>query len=187
MQYTTDELKAILDKHAKWLRNEEGGERADLRWANLRSANLSWADLRSADLSSADLRSANLRSADLSSANLSSANLRSANLSSADLRSADLSSADLRSANLRSADLSSANLSWADGQYALASLGRHQAIAAGGYISIGCERHTYQKWLDSYQEIGKLNGYTDAEISRYGAWIKLATDWLIEAEKEQEA
>ena len=53
---TKEELKEILDKHAKWLRNEDGGESADLRSADLRSA-----DLRSADLSYADLRSADLR------------------------------------------------------------------------------------------------------------------------------
>ncbi len=34
------ELKNILDKHGKWVRNEEGGERADLRSADLRSADL---------------------------------------------------------------------------------------------------------------------------------------------------
>jgi hypothetical protein len=65
-------LIEILEKHKKWLNDEEGGERyscayvADLRSANLRSANLS-----GADLSSADLRSADLSSADLSCANLS--------------------------------------------------------------------------------------------------------------------
>lgn len=32
-------LKEILAKHLKWLRNEDGGERADLSWANL-----SWAE-----------------------------------------------------------------------------------------------------------------------------------------------
>jgi len=78
---------------------------ADLRFADLSSANLSSANLRSADLRSANLRYANLRSADLSFADLSSANLRSADLSSANLRSADLRSADLSSADLRSADL----------------------------------------------------------------------------------
>ncbi len=69
------ELKNILDKHGKWLRNEENGERANLRYANLRSA-----DLRSADLRYANLRYANLRSADLRSADLRSADLRSADL-----------------------------------------------------------------------------------------------------------
>lgn len=44
------ELKYILDKHGKWIRNEEGGERANLSYANLRSANLSYADLRYANL-----------------------------------------------------------------------------------------------------------------------------------------
>jgi hypothetical protein len=62
------ELKDILDKHGKWLRNEEGGERANLSSANLSSANLSSADLSSANLRFADLSSADLRSADLRSA-----------------------------------------------------------------------------------------------------------------------
>ena len=42
---TKDELIEVLDKHLKWLRGEEGGERADLHGADLRSANLSSANL----------------------------------------------------------------------------------------------------------------------------------------------
>jgi hypothetical protein len=99
--YTLEQLKKILAKHAEWIKDNSKGE----------MANLSSADLRLADLSSADLRWANLRSADLRSADLSSADLRWANLSWADLSSANLSSADLSWADLRSADLSSANLS----------------------------------------------------------------------------
>jgi hypothetical protein len=114
-KYTEKELREIIENHAKWLRNEDGGIRADLSsadlsYANLSSANLSYANLSSADLSYANLSSANLSSADLSSADLSYANLSSANLSSADLSYANLSSANLRSANLSSADLSYANL-----------------------------------------------------------------------------
>jgi uncharacterized protein YjbI with pentapeptide repeats len=88
---------------------------ANLRYADLSYADLSSANLRSADLSYANLRYADLRSADLSHANLSYANLSSADLSYADLSYADLRSADLRYANLRSADLSYANLSYANG------------------------------------------------------------------------
>src|SRR5574343_589579 len=50
------DLKDILDKHGKWLKNEDGGCRANLSSANLSSADLSSADLSSADLSYADLR-----------------------------------------------------------------------------------------------------------------------------------
>jgi len=103
--FTKEELKLKLELHLKWLKNEVGGERV-----NLRSADLSYADLRSADLRSADLRSADLRSADLSSADLRSADLRSADLSYADLSSANLRYADLSYANLRSANLRSADL-----------------------------------------------------------------------------
>ena len=105
MKISAEKLQEIIESHGRWLRNEEGGERANLRSADLSSADLSGADLRSADLSSADLYCADLSSADLSGADLRSANLRSADLSGADLRGADLRSADLRSADLRSADL----------------------------------------------------------------------------------
>ncbi len=72
------ELKAIIYKHAKWVIGEDGGERADLRCANL-----SGADMRSADLSSANLNGADLRNADLYGADLRNANLNSANLNGA--------------------------------------------------------------------------------------------------------
>ena len=84
-----NKLKDVLDKHLKWLRDEDGGERA----------NLSWADLSGADLSGADLSRANLSRADLSRADLSGADLSWSNLSGADLSRADLSGADLSRAS----------------------------------------------------------------------------------------
>ena len=44
------DIKLILEKHAKWIRGEDGGERADLCNVNLRNANLSNANLRGANL-----------------------------------------------------------------------------------------------------------------------------------------
>ena len=76
-------LKDILDKHLKWLRGEDGGERA----------NLFRADLSRADLSGANLYGANLFGANLYGASLSRANLYGANLYGADLSRADLSRA----------------------------------------------------------------------------------------------
>ena len=91
---TSIDLKKILDKHGKWLRDEEGGE----RWSCAIGADLSGANLSGANLSGANLSCANLSGANLSDANLSGANLRCANL-----RCADLSDADLRYANLSDA------------------------------------------------------------------------------------
>ena len=78
----TDELKIILEKHQKWLNNDDG-ERADLHGADLRGADLSGADLRYADIRDADLRRAELSDADLSGADLRDADLRRADLSGA--------------------------------------------------------------------------------------------------------
>ncbi len=64
-----EKLNEILKLHRDWLVDVEGGERANLRYANLRYANLSDANLRRANLSGADLRRANLSGADLSGAN----------------------------------------------------------------------------------------------------------------------
>ena len=67
---TKTELNVILDKHKKWLNNEDGGKRADLSDANLRGADLYGADLIGVNLRGADLRNANLRGADLRDADL---------------------------------------------------------------------------------------------------------------------
>lgn len=92
------ELKAIIYKHAKWARGEDGGKRADLCGANLRDANLRDADLRGADLRDANLCNANLCNANLYDANLRGANLHGANLCGANLCSANLCGADLSGA-----------------------------------------------------------------------------------------
>ena len=103
-------LKECLEKHLKWLKNEDGGERADLYGADLREADLYEADLREADLREADLYEADLRGADLRGANLREADLLGANLLGANLRGANLLGANLRGANLLGASLRGANL-----------------------------------------------------------------------------
>lgn len=55
---TNDELKKIIEKHEKWLKDQDGGERANLYNANLRDA-----DLRCANLCCVELCGANLRGA----------------------------------------------------------------------------------------------------------------------------
>ena len=90
MKISKEQLQEIITSHGKWLRNEEGGQRADLRGADLCGVDLREADLRGADLCEADLRDADLRGADLSGADLSGADLRDAYLNSADLSSAYL-------------------------------------------------------------------------------------------------
>ena len=73
-----DKLKEILDKHKLWLDNKAGGERADLRNADLSNAYLSYANLSNAYLSNADLSNADLRNAYLSYADLRNAYLSNA-------------------------------------------------------------------------------------------------------------
>ena len=85
-----EKLKEILERHRKWLNNEDGGERAYLCEANLCGANLYGANLRGAYLCGANLYGANLRGAYLCGANLGGADLCGANLCGANLGGADL-------------------------------------------------------------------------------------------------
>jgi hypothetical protein len=82
---TKDELKKILDEHAKWARGD-GGKRANLGGAGLRGA-----DLRGAYLEGANLGGADLGGADLRGAYLEGAYLEGAYLGGADLRGVKLS------------------------------------------------------------------------------------------------
>lgn len=54
-EYTLVELQEILAKHQKWLKHEDGGERADLRYSDLKGSKLHYSDLCGADLRGADL------------------------------------------------------------------------------------------------------------------------------------
>ena len=70
-----DEIENKIDSHSLWLYSEGmEGERAvfsgaDLRWANLRSANLNETDLQDANLEGANLEKADLRDASIKGAN----------------------------------------------------------------------------------------------------------------------
>ena len=56
-----EELKQVLEAHKKWLRDEEGGKRANLRGADLRGAYLRGAYLIGADLRGAKIADEVLR------------------------------------------------------------------------------------------------------------------------------
>jgi hypothetical protein len=83
------ELDIIVKKHGKWLRNEEGGECADLQCEDLQGVFLYGANLQCANLQGANLRGANLQCANLRGANLQCANLQCASLHGANLHGAN--------------------------------------------------------------------------------------------------
>jgi hypothetical protein len=161
---TPDELKEYLRKHKLWVCGEDGGERADLCYANLSCANLSYADLRGANLRGADLRGADLRGAKLSCADLCYANLSCANLSYADLRGANLRGADLRGADLRGAKLSCADLR--DAKLRGADLRDVKYNELTAFYALACpESGAFIGWKTACGKIVKLEICEDAKRS----------------------
>lgn len=90
-----EELTAILAKHRRWLDEEEGGERADLRDT----------DLRFQDLRGERLLSALLTGSDFTCSDLAGAGHRNAGMFGTDLTDVDASLADMRGTNLAGARL----------------------------------------------------------------------------------
>lgn len=103
-------LEEIFDKHEKWLKHEEDGEKAKLIRTDLSFVDLRGVDLINADLRFSNLRGANLSCANLVRANLSHTNLRNANLSYTSLSGTDLSYANLCEVDLNDSDLKNTNL-----------------------------------------------------------------------------
>lgn len=88
-------ISEVLNKHLKWLRGENGGQRAslsfmDLSNMDLRGANLSHADLFYNDLHNSDLSYVDLNNACLIGSDLRCANMRGVNLTGAYLYGANL-------------------------------------------------------------------------------------------------
>lgn len=201
-----EELKAILEDHSKWLR-DEGGKRADLSLADLRGADLREADLRGADLVGANLYGANLRWANLRGANLEGANpsganlegadlkcadLRWANLRGADLIEADLYGANLSGANLRKADLRGANITGAKIDIAICRMdfGGWSICVCADRTSIGCEIHPNEKWLawtPESKEIKRMHIDAPAWWATHGEAIKSVIRCVIAKAKGGEA
>ena len=127
---------------------------------DLYGANLKRADLRGVDLEGADLRRADLRGADLEGANL---------------RGANLGGADLGGADLRGANLYGVNLTFTKGIMS-ATLGKHLAVAfvfeERKYVKIGCKTLTVEEWLSDFEDIGRVENYSDIDIKLYVSFIK---------------
>ncbi len=98
--YTKEELADIIAKHGKWLCDESGGERANLRYSNLSYSNLSYSNLRYSNLSYSNLSYSNLSGSNLSGSDLSYSNLSGSNLSGSDLSYSDLSGSNLSGSDL---------------------------------------------------------------------------------------
>lgn len=113
MELTQEQLQEILDKHKRWLNDEEGGECADLKDFNLTGANLAGANLTEANLTEAKLTGAKLTQAKLTDVDLTDADLTGAKLIGAKLTGADLTRANLIGANLTGANLRGSTLNWA--------------------------------------------------------------------------
>lgn len=111
MRITQEKLKEILASHSKWLRGENGGEKADLSNADLSCINLNHTDLRGANLCGANFYGANLYGANLCGANLCGANLCGADLSNSSLRATDFRATDLSNSRFDNANLSTTSLS----------------------------------------------------------------------------
>ena len=155
-----EKLATILDLHDKWLKNIEGGEKADLRGADLRGADLRGANLQGASLLGADLQDADLQGADLWGADLQRADLRGADLWGVNLWGADLRGADLRGANLRGANLWGVNL-WGEkidkSPLQVVNLGYFITITKQ-HINIGCKVYKAEEWFAfSDEEIQKMD------------------------------
>ncbi len=166
-----EELKAILDDHDKWLRNE-GGKRACLAGANLSRANLVGADLRRANLEWANLSGADLRGANLSRANLEGANLSGANLCGANLEEANLSGANLGGADLDEANLIEAEI---DASICRMDFGGWSICVYADRTAIGCQQRINEDWLawtPESEEIKKMHGDASSWWATHGEAVK---------------
>ena len=148
------DLQAVLNAHAEWIKGA-GGQRADLREADLRGA-----DLWRADLQGADLRGAVLREADLWGAELQDAVLWGADLQGADLWESDLRQADLQGA--------------IDAPIQM-QVGPWLVYIQGGYMRIGYEHHPAEDWRSFDDE-----RIADMERRALEFW-RTHRDWLLAA------
>jgi hypothetical protein len=97
---------------------------------------------------------------------LSDANLRCANLSGADLSGANLSRANLPGAKFQICDIE-LTVNETASNFTRIVGSRHDGYRVGDYLSIGCQEHTLQHWLESVRTIAEANMYTPEQVEEY--------------------
>lgn len=95
-----EELEEILEKHKKWLNNEDGGERSNLRYCDLSHYDLRNKDMRYCDLHGSRLVDIDMRGTDLRGSNMRYCDIRGGILVGADMRYCDLSGCNLDACNI---------------------------------------------------------------------------------------
>ena len=119
-QISIDELKQIFKEHKKWLKSKgKEGERADLRFSNLKKVTLkktilAFADMQRSNLIGANLQQANLIRTNLKKSYLSQANLKKANLFKANLEGAEIIGSIFRNSNLKGINLKNSDCKGTD-------------------------------------------------------------------------
>ncbi len=140
MNYTTEQLKTILERNDLWLHKGKSGTHAnfsgyDLSGSNFRGSNLTGADFRGYDLSHANLSHTNLSGADLTGSNLHGSNLSHTNLTGADLTGADLSDARLNGCAGNRKHIKSLFVS-----------STYPITYTSNILQIGCQRREIAEW-----------------------------------------
>lgn len=86
-------------------------------------------------------------------------------------------------ADLRNANLIDANLTSTKGVIA-SYLGKHLAFGYvfenQKYVKIGCRTETIVEWLQTYESVGKSENYNDVEVKKYGYFLKMLDDLMLE-------
>jgi hypothetical protein len=83
---------------------------------------------------------------------------------------------------LRQADLRRTDLSGAKQRVIRIQGSRHEINAIDGNVRVGCIQHSISEWLEQFEEIGKEQKYSEAQIAEYGAHLRhiaelLRTPW----------
>ena len=77
---------------------------------------------------------------------------------------------------LSGADLHGAHPRWAnlgDKEYVcLIIASRSYIVAVDDDVRIGCLHKPLAEWLETFEAVGRENGYSEAEIAEYGGWLR---------------
>jgi hypothetical protein len=112
---TENELFEIIEKHKRWLDNEDGGEMATLQNADLSGLRLDHVDLQGVNFINANLQNIHIEASNFRHANFSGANLGHAFISKSDFSCVNFQHTILKNviafhANFHEADFRYANL-----------------------------------------------------------------------------
>ena len=189
MRKSVDTPKSLRLEFIDWLFSGEDIEHGIFNGLILKNLNFHKTKFFDCSFKSASLAGANLAECEFVDCRFHSANFEGAILKNALFKDCCFDNANFGSNNFDGIGLVRCSLrgSALEGYICQLRGSMHSVTVCNPIVHVGCMSLPIDEWLHQYEELGRLSGYSLAEVDEYGEYLKAAKSFIDAANRRRNA